>query len=524
MTTFGHIAMAAGFSKMNAAIGEFSPVIAVDRRASKPLHWQVYEAFRAAILRGNLRAGQKVPSSRSLARELNISRLPVLTGYSQLLAEGYFEARSGSGTFVSSSLPEQWISVGESYTTSSVGVRPGRRFVSRGSAVLPEFKGRPWQNKWGPFVVGQVAFEHFPVEVWSRLVNRHVRNAGANSFHYGDPMGSESLRGAIADYLRTARAVNCDASQIMIVGGSQQALELSARVLLDPCDEVWVEEPGYSAGVSVFVMAGCRLVPVPVDAEGLDVASGVELSRKARAAFVTPSHQFPLGVTMSASRRLQLLDWADRSGAWVIEDDYDSEYRYQSMPIASLQGLDRNSRVIYIGTFSKTLFPSLRLGYVVIPPDLVGRFRTVRHSMDLCTPNLYQSVLTDFIREGHFARHIRRMRLIYCDRGNALADAIQGNFDSRVEMLGAEAGMHLVIALPKGLRDVSVCDRASLRGLWLWPLSTCYVGNSARQGLVLGFGSTAPRRVGNAVRQLRDVVQSCLHGTAKLAVSKGKGT
>ena len=493
---------------MRAASSEFSPVVAVDRRASKPLHKQVYEAFRAAILGRNLRAGQKVPSSRSLALELNISRFPVLTAYSQLLAEGYFEARSGSGTFVCSSLPEQWISVEQGHATAPAGVRLEHRSLSRRSAVLAQFKGRPWQGKWGAFVVGQVAFDHFPLEAWSRLVSRHVRNARVNSFHYGDPMGSESLRRTIADYLRTARAVNCDASQIMIVSGSQQGLELATRVLLDPDDKVWFEEPGYSAGRNVFVLAGCRVVPVPVDEEGLDVSAGVELSRKARAAFVTPSHQFPLGVTMSVPRRLQLLKWAERSGAWIIEDDYDSEYRYESMPIASLQGLDRSSRVIYVGTFSKTLFPSLRVGYVVIPPDLVRRFLTVRHTMDLGVSSLYQSVLTDFISEGHFARHIRRMRLVYSERRTALTNLIRTEIDSLVEVLGAEAGMHLVMTLPPGVQDSAVCETAARRELWLWPLSACYLRRAARQGLVLGFGSTTPRQMKNAMVRLRDLVKA----------------
>lgn len=208
------------------------------------MHRQVYEAFRAAILASNLRAGQRVPSSRSLALELNVSRIPVLTAYSQLIAEGYFEARSGSGTFVSSSLPEQWTAVQRQHATAPIGTRSGRQLLSRRSAALPDFTGRPWQGKWGPFVVGQVAFDHFPVEVWSRLVNRHVRSTRVNSLHYGHPLGALTLRSTIADYLRTARAVNCDASQIMIVSGSQQALELSARVLLDPGDKVWVEDRG----------------------------------------------------------------------------------------------------------------------------------------------------------------------------------------------------------------------------------------------------------------------------------------
>lgn len=482
-------------------------MIALDRRSSKPLHKQVYEAFCAAIVGRNLRAGQRVPSSRALALELRVSRIPVLNAYSQLLAEGYFETRSGSGTFVSSSLPDQWMSLERGYDVSPT-VRSGPRQVSRQAALLPSYKSAPWTDKWGAFIVGQLAYEHFPFQVWSSLVNRHVRNIRVNSLHYGDPLGSESFRRTIASYLRTARAVNCDSSQIMIVSGSQQALDLSARVLLNPGDKVWIEEPGYWLARHVFVMAGCHLVPVPVDAEGLQVSAGIERSRKARAAFVTPSHQFPLGVTMSASRRLQLLDWAHGSGSWIIEDDYDNEYRYEGMPIASLQGLDRNSRVIYIGTFSKTLFPSLRLGYIVIPTDLVDRFLSVRHALDVYPPHLYQAVLHDFIGEGHFARHIRRTRLLYSERRSVLVDAIRSEFGTSMELLGAEAGMHLVATLPKGLCDRPISKAAARQDLWLWPLSPCYLGGTSRQGFILGFGSTAPKQIPNAVRQMRNVIES----------------
>jgi len=481
-------------------------VIALDRRSNKPLHKQVYDGFCTAIVGRNLRAGQRVPSSRALALELRISRIPVLNAYSQLLAEGYFEARSGSGTFVSSSLPDQWMSLARDQEVSPT-VGSGRRRVSKRSALLPFYKPAPWANKWGAFIVGQLAFEHFPFQVWSSLVNRHVRNVRVNELHYGDPMGCENFRATIAGYLRTARAVKCDASQVMIVSGSQQALELCARVLFDAGDRVWVEEPGYWLARHVFTMAGCHLVPVPVDAEGLDVSAGIKRSRKARAAFVTPSHQFPLGLTMSASRRLRLLDWAHSSGSWIIEDDYDHEYRYESMPIASLQGLDRNARVIYIGTFSKTLFPSLRLGYIVIPPDLVDRFHAVRQAMDVYPPHLYQAVLHDFIGEGHFARHIRRTRLIYGERRNVLVDALTREFGASVEVLGAEAGMHLVATLPKGLRDRAVSAQAARQNLWLWPLSPCYL-QKPRQGFILGFGSTTPKQIPKAVGRLRALIKS----------------
>jgi GntR family transcriptional regulator/MocR family aminotransferase len=292
----------------------------------------------------------------------------------------------------------------------------------------------------------------------------------------------------------------------MIVSGSQQALEISARVLLDPGSRVWVEEPGYRLARDVLALTGCHLVPVPVDNEGLDVAAGIKRWRKARAAVVTPSHQFPLGVTLSASRRFQLLEWAQDTGSWIIEDDYDSEYRYESLPIASLQGLDANGRVIYIGTFSKVLFPSLRLGYLVIPSDLVDRFLAIRRAMDLGPATFHQEVLAEFISEGHFARHIRRMRVLYRDRRSALVESIRMELGSMVEVLGDEAGMHLAVTLPNGSRDREIAERASRQNLWLWPLSPSYLGEAPRPGFILGFGSTEVAEIPRAIRKLRNLL------------------
>jgi GntR family transcriptional regulator/MocR family aminotransferase len=373
----------------------------------------------------------------------------------------------------------------------------------------------PWTYGWGAFSVGQLAFDHFPFRVWSSLVARHCRNVRASALNYGDPLGSKDFREAIAAYLRTARAVHCEARQIMIVSGSQQALDISARVLLEPGSSVWIENPSYPLMRYALAMAGSRLIPVPVDGEGLDVAAGIKRYRKARAAYVTPSHQYPLGVTMSASRRLQLLDWAQSSGSWIIEDDYDSEYRYENLPIASLQGLDHNARVIYIGTFSKTLFPSLRLGYMVIPSDLIGRFAAVRRAMDLCPPQLFQAVLTDFINEGHFARHIRKTRLLYSERRSALVSAIRDEFGSRLGIVGAEAGMHLVVTLPKGLSDQEISKRAAAQNLWLWPLSTSYFGKASREGFILGFGSTTAADMPCSVRRMRNVLAPALKELSK---------
>ena len=490
---------------MKKMLGGLSPVIAVDRKAAKPMHRQIYDGYRATIVGGNLRSGQQIPSTRALALELGISRIPVLNAYAQLLAEGYFESRAGAGTFVSSSLPDELISC-EYPGAGQAERRSGPRLASSRSELLPHGECAPWMHGWGPFSVGQLTFDHFPFQVWSSLIARHCRNVRVRSLNYSDPMGSKDFRETIATYLRTARAVHCESRQIMVVSGSQQALDISARALLDPGSRVWIEEPGYSLMQYALTMAGCRLVPVPVDNEGLDVAAGIRRCHKARAAYVTPSHQYPLGVTMSASRRLQLLDWAQSSGSWIVEDDYDSEYRYENMPIASLQGLDHHGRVIYIGTFSKTLFPSLRLGYIVIPSDLVDRFVAVRRAMDLCPAHLYQAVLADFMNEGHFSRHIRKTRLLYSQRRTALVEAIRSEFGTLFEVVGGEAGMHLVVTLPKGMCDQEISVRAARQSLWLWPLSPSYLGKVSRQGFILGFGSTKASEMSQAARRLRSVL------------------
>ena len=292
----------------------------------------------------------------------------------------------------------------------------------------------------------------------------------------------------------------------MIVSGSQQAFDITARVLLDPRSRVFVEEPGYQPQRAVLTAADCHLLPVPVDRDGMDIALGLERYGHARAAFVTPSHQYPLGSAMSASRRFQLLNWAQRSGGWIIEDDNDSAFQFESRPIASLQGLDVNARVIYIGTFSKVLFPSLRIGYLVIPSDLVERFVAMRAAMDIFPPYLYQEVLADFMSMGHFGRHLRRMRQLYGERRKALIQSIQEVFGESLEVHGAEAGMHLAITLPGGLNDVEIVAKAAAERMWLTPLSPTYFGGNVRHGLILGLGSTPTDQIHRAVTRLRGLL------------------
>ena len=480
------------------------PLISVDRRAQRPLHRQIYDAYRTAILRNELRSGQQVPSSRLLADELGISRIPVLSAYAELLAEGYFETRAGAGTFVSRSLPEH-LTVCEVTTARPSFEQTGERRVSRRSEAIPLLQNRPWVLGKGAFSIAHQAFEQYPLETWCRLVSRYARQLRPASLQYGPPAGRKDVREALCTYLRSARGVHCEPEQIIMVSGSQQALHIAAQALLDPGDSVWMEEPGYWLAHRVFALAGARLVPVPVDEDGMNVAAGIKLRRRARLAFVTPSHQFPLGVTMTLARRLQLLEWAQKTGAWIIEDDYDSEFRYQSRPLASLQGLDSSARVIYVGTFSKVLFPSMRTGYMVVPPDLVDRFLAVRNAVDVTPPDLHHAVLAQFIEGGHFGRHLRRMRALYGERCAVLRNSIQKIFGSDLQILGDQSGMHLTVTLPDGMSDTELATRAVDKQLWLWPLSTLYLGASRRQGLLLGYGGVSSREIPRGVRLMHEV-------------------
>ncbi len=492
-------------------------VLAVDRSSARPLYRQIYDGYRDAIVARRLRGGERIPSSRSLAAELGISRISVLNAFEQLLAEGYFESRVGSGTFVATSLPGAIAPPPRLAAVTAPADPGGRRAVSRGAAALRQREAGPWLTGLGAFHVGQPPADCFPDKIWSKLVARHTRDPSPRLLHHGSPLGLLVLREAVAEYLRTARAVRCEADQIMIVNGSQQALQVTALALLDRGSPVWIEEPGYFGAQSALSLAGAKLVPVPVDREGLDLAAGIALCPRPRAVFVTPSHQYPLGVAMSAARRLRLLDWARASGAWVIEDDYDCEYRYGDLPIASLQGLDRDNRVLYIGTFTKVLFMGLRLGYIVLPRDLLPVFREVRRAMDFGSPTFYQAVLADFIREGHLGRHFRRLRLICKERREALVAAVRQRLGDALEIRGDRAGMYLTATFTAARRDREVCERAAREGLWVAPLSECYLGPAARQGVLLGYGGTNLEQIDAGVAHLARVIDAVAGGGAGAA-------
>ena len=487
----------------------------------EPMHRQLYNELREAVLCGRLPPGSRLPSTRALATELGVSRNTVMGAFDQLLAEGYLEGKVGSGTYVAEKLPEELLQAHASMTRATPQAQPARTVLSARGAVLAKQSPIPPRQYRPPraFRPGPGAVDQFPARVWMRLLAKRWRGPLREMLSYGSPAGYRPLREAIAAYVRASRAVRCDASQVVVVSGSQQGVDLAARLLLDPGDPVWLEDPGYMGARGALLGAGARLCPVPVDREGLMVEAGIAREPKARMVYVTPSHQFPMGVTMSLARRLALLEWAGRTGAWVIEDDYDSEYRFAGRPIASLQGLDFNGRVIYLGTFSKVLFPSLRLGYLVLPPDLVQPFTAARALSDQHSPLIEQAVLADFINEGHFARHIRRMRALYSHRHAAFVEAAQKELAGVLEVHPQDAGMHLVGWLNEGVDDAAASHAAWEQGVEAPPLSAYALEKQPRGGLLLGYTSMGTREMREGMRRLAAALRD---GNASASVARAR--
>ena len=468
-------------------------LLPIDRGRDLPLYRQVYHGLRAAILGGGLAAGTPLPSSRALADELGVSRNTVVLAFDQLVAEGYLEGAPRSGTRVARALPRRADTARHGPAAGPPGISArGRAIVAVPMPALARGGTEP-----RPFRVGVPALEEFPRALWARLTSRRWRRAPVLA--YGDVSGYRPLREAIAAYVGAARGARCTPDQIIVVNGSQQGVDLAARILLDPGDTVWMEEPGYGGARIALLAGGAQPVPVPVDGDGLVVEAGRVLAGGARMAYVSPSHQFPLGVTMSAARRLELLRWAAGAGAWVLEDDYDSEFRYDARPLASLQGMDERGRVIYVGTFSKTLFPALRLGYLIVPDALVDAFRAARAAADRHSPVVDQAVLADFLTEGHFARHVRRMRRLYGERQDALVVAVRERLAGRLEAPARPAGMHLVGWLAPGEDDTAMAARAAEAGVETPPLSRYSVHRPSRGGLLLGWAGYTPQAIREGV-------------------------
>ncbi len=491
--------------------------LALDRTSAVPLSLQLYERMRRAILTGQLKAGARLPSTRDLASELGVARNTVCMAYTQLLAESYIESRVGHGTSVASFLPEGQGAApaqallapaapqsGPPAELSRRGVALTQISFAPGSSLVPGGQARA-------FRVATPDLDAFPRQLWAQLVARRARHTLQDVLTTRDLAGYPPLREAVASHLGVARGVRCTAEQVIITTGAQGALDLAARILLDPGDTVWVEDPGYPGAKGALLGAGAQLIPVPVDAEGLDVAAARAQSPHARLAYVTPSHQFPLGVTMSLARRLALLEWAKQTHSWVLEDDYDSEYRFVGRPLAALQGLDDGQHVIYIGTFSKVLFPALRLGYLVAPPALADAFVAARRFIDTYTPVLEQAVVADFMTAGHFTRHIRRMRGLYAERRGTLLRAAQDELAGLLELQAPETGMHMVGWLPAGVDERSAARQASAQQVETLPLSTFSLKPPRRSGLLLGYAAINEHEINDGARRLAAALRSLPH-------------
>jgi len=483
--------------------------LSLERTGSVALQRQVYAALREAILAGRLPPGTRLPSSRTLASELGAARNTVVGAFEQLAAEGYVEARVGDGTRVATVLPETLLHARRSHVPPAAGASaPG--LSRRGHALVAA--RRPLQDvSRRAFQPGLPALDEFPRELWARLLGRRSRLPARGSLGYSHPAGLPSLRQAIAAYVGGARGVTCDADQVIVVAGAQAGLDLACRLLLDAGDAAWLENPGYLGARGALLGAGASLVPVPVDEEGIDVEAGRHAG-PARLVYVTPSHQFPLGATMSLARRLALLAWAAEAGAWIVEDDYDSEYRYSGRPIAAMQGLDPAGRVVYVGTFSKTMFPALRAGYLIVPPPLVDAFGAAVRLTGQQVPAADQAALADFITEGHFAAHVRRMRALYAARREHLVASLRRRLSGILEVVPSEGGMQLAAMLPAGVDDVAASRAADAGGIVAPPLALYHLGTRRRRGLHLGYASVREREMGPQVERLARSLESVTGG------------
>lgn len=487
-----------------------------------PLYRQIYGQLRLAILSGRFRPGDRLPSTRALAATLDVARITVEQGYELLAAEGYLESRPGSGRFVAHPLPDDMLVAtqpeepkaiplrGGAFATSAWAQRLG--LASRanehpaGLADPYSLPGAPLQFDFRP---GAPSREAFPASLWRRLLARQWRKEDSDLLAYGDAAGYRPLREAIAAYLRRARGVQCDAEQVVITGGTTQAVDLLTRLTVDAGDLAIVEDPGFPSARALMSAYGACILPIPVDEHGLCVEAlpAPERVRNVRLVYVTPSHQYPLGGTMPLPRRLALLHWAAEAGAVLVEDDYDSEFRYSGRPVMALQGLDPRGRVVYIGTFSKVLSPGLRIGYVVLPPRLLEPFIAAKRLADRHTPALEQRALADFIAEGHFERHLRRLRTLYRDRQHVLVEALQRELGSLVCVEPAAAGMHLVVRLAPALDEDRVAAAAAAASVGVYPLSRFHPSLPHGPTLLMGYTGLPEGAIERGIRLLANAIR-----------------
>jgi len=499
----------------------------LDRAAAEPSYRQVLRLMQQAILTGQLPPGTKLPSSRTLAGDLLIARNTVLRVYDQLTAEGYVISTMGSGTYVADTRPDSAAVNARRAMPASGSIEPGAPIPIRREHGDLSTRGRRLIDQsgvslkqWGAFMPGVPDVAEFPARTWSRLQAKLWKEANPDLLTYAPGGGYRPLRRALSDYLRVARSVNCTPDQIIITTGIHQSIDLAVRLLTDVGDRAWVEEPCYWGARSVLQSSGIKLVPVPVDDEGLNPRED-DLQNPPRLALVTPSHQYPLGMVMSLARRRTLLEYARQHKVWIIEDDYDSEFRYGSHPLASLQGLDDAGQVIYVGSLGKMLFPGLRIGYMIAPEHLVDTFRTGVAELYREGQLMQQAVMTDFIMDGHLTSHVRRMRALYGERRQILIDAITARFGNELPVMGDEAGLHLVLGLPDHANDREVAAAAYDAGVIVRALAAYYSGETpARRGLLLGYACVPNAQIGPAFDTLARVIEQTALGASTRATGQ----
>ncbi|WP_434518470.1 PLP-dependent aminotransferase family protein [Pseudomonas sp. NFX1] len=461
----------------------------LDRSQSEPIYRQLYLRFRESIADGRLRPGDRVPAVRALAAELNLARGTVEAAYQLLIGEGYLIARGAAGTVVTPHLPPVPTPTPRAPVAST-------QYQPTHSGELPL-----------ALQMGLPALDAFPRKLWTRLAGRQLRQAGLEGLVYPDPRGHAPLRAAIATYLGISRGITCHPEQVFVCAGYRACLDLISHTLMRLGDTCWLEEPGYFMARNALLEAGAQLVPIPVDEDGLDVAQGIARAPDARFAVVTPTHQSPLGMSLSLPRRLALLGWANRRGSWVIEDDYDSEYRYQGKPLPALKSLDQQGRVLYTGTFSKVLFPGLRLAYLVVPAEQSAAFARQADRLHNHCPHVLQATVCAFLQEGHFARHLKKMRSLYALRRRWLVEALGQQFGGRVEINPRAGGMHLVVGIREG-NDIEIARRARAVGVAVEPLSEWYLGGARRRGVVVGFTNiVSVGQAGRVAERLSEIIE-----------------
>ncbi len=453
----------------------------------------LYGELRSAMTAGRLQRGARLPASRDLARQHGIGRGTVLAVLDQLRDEGYVRSRRGAGCWVCNELPDDVGSLGEQIVPSAAPASPLRRLLA--PRVLR------------PFLASEPAIDEFPLDVWSRIAARRWRRTGRSLLMSGDAAGCAPLREAIAGYLTSSRGVRCSADQVLVTSGAQHALDLVARALLRPGDEAWLEDPGYFGALAALRNAGARIVGVPVDGEGLDVACGVATAPRAKLAYVTPAHQFPMGASLSPRRRRALLAWAESAGAFIIEDDYDSEHRFAGQPIPALQGMDRTGRVLLAGSFNKALFPSLRLGYLVVPEALVDTVLMLRFESDLWPNTINQMIVAEFITEGHLGRHIRRMRALYAARLEIFHAAAQRYLHGALDVAAVPAGLWVTAFYRAPIASLALEEEAAQAGVSTFALDRCAIRPRGIPGFILGFAAFDQRAITAGMQKLATVLE-----------------